>query len=88
VRKAHALTKSLMPIEPVYVGGRDAADVNTDNSKAYQQMVALADEMRRRSPELSPARAFARVFTNPENAELANKAHRRPAATTSYPHPR
>jgi hypothetical protein len=88
VRKAHALTKSMMPIEPVYVGGKDASDVNTDNSKAYQQMVALAEEMRRRSPYLTVAQAFARVFTNPENAELANKAHMRPAPTTNYRHPR
>jgi hypothetical protein len=54
----------------------------------------MAEEMRRRSPELelSASQAFARVFSYPANApanaELAGKAHRRPAPTTSFAFPR
>ena len=92
IRRAHAITKNtpapMMSVEPVQVGGQDATDVNTDQSKAMLQLQALAEEQRKRSPELSPAQAFARVFENPEYASLANAAHRRPTPTTSYEFPR
>ena len=90
-RKAIQIAKStpapLMSVEPVQVGGADALDVN-DASKAYKQLQKMAEEQRRRSPELSDAQAFARVFEDPANVELAAKAHRRPSATTSYEFPR
>ena len=91
LRKAIAVAKNtpapLMSVEPVQVGGNDALDVN-DASKAYQQLVDLAAEQVRRSPTLTDAQAFARVFEDPANATLANAAHRRPSATTSYEFPR
>ena len=91
IRRAHAITKNtpapMMSIDPVQVGGKDATDVN-DARKAYDQLTALAEEQRRRSPGLSSAQAFARVFENPENVSLAARAHRRPSATTSYEFPR
>ena len=91
LRKAFQIAKNtpapLMSIEPVQVGGQDALDVN-DAKKAYDQLTALAEEQRRRSPELSSAQAFARVFEDPQYADLANAAHRRPTPTTSYPMPR
>jgi hypothetical protein len=47
----------------------------------------MAEAQIKLAPTLSPAQAFARVFEDPANAELAAKAHRRPTATTSYAHP-
>jgi hypothetical protein len=87
LRKAIAVAKNapLMSIEPVQVGGKDATDVNTDQSKAMKQLQALAEEQRRRSPELSVHQAFARVFE--ANPEIAARAHRRPTPTTSYAFP-
>jgi hypothetical protein len=70
-----------MSIEPTMVGGEDAMDVNTDKSKAYDKLVAMADEQRRRSPELTVAQAFARVFE--ANPELAARAARRPTASST-----
>ena len=69
------------------VGGADATDVN-DASEAYGKLTAMAEELHRRSPTLTVAQAFARVFEDQANAELAAKAHRRPTATTSYVIPR
>jgi hypothetical protein len=78
----------LLSVEPTQVGGSAALDVNTSSSEAYEKLVEMAAEMRRTSPHLSTAQAFERVFANPTNVELANKAHRRPDATTSYAFPR
>jgi hypothetical protein len=74
-----------MPTAPSVVGGRDATDIDADQSKAYEQLQALAAEMRRRSPELrlSSQQAFARVFEDPANAELASRALRRPTASST-----
>jgi hypothetical protein len=91
LRKAHALTKSPFDLEPVYVGGPDAthdAVNSTESSEAYAQLQDMAEKLRASSPWLSGAQAFERVFTAKENAALAQKAHRRPAATTSYAWPR
>src|SRR5262249_18231187 len=52
---------------------------------AYRVLEKLADEYRRRSPNLSSAQAFARAFR--DHPELAEMAHRRPRPTTSYPWP-
>jgi hypothetical protein len=38
-------------------------------------------------PDLSAAQQFSRAFTDPKNAELARKAHQRPAPPTSYARP-
>ena len=91
LRKAHAIVKTypnLLDVEPTQVGGSDALDINNDSSEAYQKLVDMAAEQRRRSPELSDAQAFSRVFEDPANATLAAKAHRRPSPTTNYPFPR
>ena len=37
---------------------------------------------------LSEAQAFAAVFSDPVNKELAQKAHGRPKPTTSFPFPK
>jgi hypothetical protein len=72
-----------MQTEPTMVGGAAALDVNNDANEAYQKLSEMAEEQRRRSPTLTVAQAFARVFE-----KLAARAHKRPAATTSYAFPR
>jgi hypothetical protein len=87
LRKAIQIAKSfprLLDLEPTQVGGRDATGVN-DASEAYDKLTAMADELRRRTPELSPSQAFARTFE--ANPDLAARAHKRPTATTDYAFP-
>jgi len=76
LRKAVQITKvwpMTMLVEPsVTEVGR--TDVKTDAQEAYQKLQAMADEQRRRSPTLTPAQAFERVFTDRSNAELATRA--------------
>ena len=59
IRRAHTITKNtpapMMSIDPVQVSGKDATDVN-DARKAYDQLTALAEERRRRSPGLTARR--------------------------------
>jgi hypothetical protein len=90
MQKAYTLAKiATLDVQPVFVGGTDATDVNNDKSKTYQQLVDKAEELRRRSTTpLSESQAFARVFEAPENRELAAKAHQRPSPTTNYAFPR
>ncbi len=89
VRKAIQLTKGfprLMETVPTSteVG---ATDVEDDSAEAYDKLVEMAEEQRRRAPTLTVAQAFARVFADPANAKLAAAAHRRPAPTTNYEFP-
>jgi hypothetical protein len=86
----HAITKNypqLLDLTPTVTGGAAATDIN-DASEAYNKLTAMAEELHRRSPTLTTAQAFARVFEDQANAELAAKAHRRPSAATSYAFPR
>jgi hypothetical protein len=92
LRKAVNIAKlSPFDVTPVMVGGPDAmheAVNDTEQSEAYQKLQDLAAKLRAAHPEMSAAKAFENVFTDKRNAALAAKAHRRPAATTSYPFPR
>jgi hypothetical protein len=78
-----------MSLEPLQVGGEDAQDVN-DGSKAYEQLMELAEKQRRLSPTLTIAQAFARVYAEQQNADLAarERLRNRPWPTTVYPYPR
>jgi hypothetical protein len=91
LRKAIQICKSvpapLFDVQPVQTGGAAATNSDEDRSKAMLQLTAMAAELVRRSPTLSDAQAFARVFENPENSGLANLAHRRPTAADDYRHP-
>ena len=77
MRKAHAVIKGTLLIMPTQVGGAAALDVD-DPVDAIAQLQALADEQRRRSPELTTAKAFAKVYSDPANACLV-AAERRQA---------
>jgi hypothetical protein len=87
LRKAHAVTKDLMSLEPVFVGGEDARDVN-GAQKAYEQLMNMAEEQRARAPWKTVAQLFSELMQDPKHAELAAKAHQRPGPMTSYPFPR
>jgi hypothetical protein len=92
IRKAHAITKNtlaprLPDVDPVQVGGDDATNSDEDQSAAYEQLVAMANELMRLAPTLKFASVFSKVFTDPSNSALANRAHRRPTASTGYAHP-
>ena len=71
-------------LAPLVVGGEDTRDLS-DESEAIAQLKQLGA---RKWPTASEAQQFANAFTDPVNAQLAQKAHRRPSATTSYPFPR
>jgi len=87
LRKAHVVTKDLMSLEPVFVGGDDARDVN-GAQKAYEQLMRMAEEQRARAPWKTVAQLFSELMQDPKNVELAAKAHQRPTATTTYPFPK
>jgi hypothetical protein len=73
---------------PLVVGGEAnrGGDVNPDDpAKAIEQLKELGA---RKWPSASEAAQFANAFTDPANAVLANRAHKRPAATTSFEWPR
>jgi hypothetical protein len=93
LQKAIAIAKlSVFGVQPTMVGGVDAmnaANDDTESSEAYAQLGEMAERLRATSSSgLSADQAFARVFTDPKNAVLASKAHRRPSATTSFAFPR
>jgi hypothetical protein len=71
-------------LTPVMVGGAAAGDLS-DESEAIAQLQQIG---RDRWPTATEAQQFARAMTDPKNAVLTAKAHRRPSATTSYPFPR
>jgi hypothetical protein len=79
LRKAHAVVKF-----DAMNGGND----RTESDKALDDLTVKADEYRKAHPELSQAQAFAKVFTDPANIELAASAHRRPSATSVFQFPR
>jgi hypothetical protein len=70
-------------LQPVVVSGDAALDVN-DPSEAIAQLKELG---RQKWPTATEAQQFANAFSDPANAELASRAHRRPSASTVYPMP-
>jgi hypothetical protein len=91
LRKAIQIVKSApqQSLAPEQVSGNDAFDTSVADSsaKAMKQLQDMAEAQRARAPTLTIAQAFARVFEDPANADLAAKAHRRPTPTTAYAFP-
>jgi hypothetical protein len=90
LRKACAVVKGTATLAPSVSGGlgEERAAINsTEQSEAYNQLMALADKQRA-ARNITPAMAFAEALADPANRELAAKALARPVATTSYPFPR
>jgi hypothetical protein len=73
-------------LTPLVVGGVDALD-DTEQSEAYRQLQQIG---RDRWPTATEAQQFTNAISDPVNAELARKAHRRPTAPVggAYPFPR
>jgi hypothetical protein len=59
-----------------------------DQATAYTQLQQKAAAVRAEFPAMSQQQAFAKVFTDPSNADLAAKAHVRPSAASAIPFPR
>lgn len=70
-------------LTPRQVGAFEATDVNNPKS-AMEQLQALADEQRKKAPWMTPAQAFAAVYTATENAGLAaeERAANRPGGAS------
>jgi hypothetical protein len=73
---------------PLVVGGVEAAHAAVDDTEQSEALAQLKQLGRDKWPSASEAQQFANAFTDPVNKELAAKAHRRPAPTTSFPFPR
>jgi hypothetical protein len=89
VRRACAVAKAMpfvADVTPLVVGGDAAQDVD-DPTEAIAQLKQLGA---RKWPTATEAQQFANAFTDPVNATLAAKAHRRPTAPAGgiYPYPR
>jgi hypothetical protein len=71
----------MVTAKPSVVGGAAAQDVD-DATDALAQLEALAAKLRAQFPELSKAQAFAKVFSDPANRQLAAAERRqnRPTA--------
>jgi hypothetical protein len=80
LRRACQIIEGTAIMQPRSVGGltatQDAAD--QDDSEAANQLERLAEEQRRRAPEMSKAQAYAKVYEDPSNLHLA-MAERRAA---------
>jgi hypothetical protein len=90
LQKAISIAKAMPFVAdstPVMVGGVDAvreANDATEQSKAYAQLQQIGRDRWRTASE---AVQFANAMTDPKNAGLAAKAHRRPSTTTSFAFP-
>jgi hypothetical protein len=89
VWRAIAIAKTMpfvADLTPLMVGGEDARDLS-DESGAIKQLQKLGAD---KWPTLSEAQQFANAFSDPVNAALAQRAHRRPTAPPggAYPFPR
>jgi hypothetical protein len=71
-------------VTPMVVTGEDTRGLS-DESEAIAQLKQLGA---RKWPSESEAKQFANAFTDPANAKLAARAHRRPSPRTSFPFPR
>jgi hypothetical protein len=59
-----------------------------DEADSEQAMKQLAEIGRKMAPTATPAKQFDVAISDPKNAELAQRAHQRPVATTFFPMPR
>jgi hypothetical protein len=69
--------------EPVVVVGGDLRD-QADVDEAWDQLCEIG---RAKAPAATPEQQFAIAFSDPKNASLAMRVHRRPAPSTVFPMP-
>jgi hypothetical protein len=70
VRRAHAIVKGVLIIKPVSIGDEGNDD---DDENALEQLQTLAEAQRARSPELTKAQAFSKVYLDPANRALVRR---------------
>ena len=63
--------------------------VSKSDGSAYDRLMEKAERLRAFDPDLTLEQAFAKVYTNPANTELAQQERRenRPNPSTNYPYP-
>ena len=86
LRKAHAVIKNYpmtVTLTPLVTGGADALAAADEGTKAYGQLMELAEEQRKRSPTLTVAQAFAKVAADAANKELLAASILRSKARTT-----
>jgi len=76
--------QAALDMTPTVISGGEWRDEG-DSAEAMKQ---LAEIGRRMAPSATAAKQFELAFSDPKNVALANRAHRRPSATTYYPMPR
>jgi hypothetical protein len=87
LRKAMQIAKMPFTVDfQPRVFSQDEAEVHIGET-INAAIESLKEIGRRRWPTASEAQQFARAMTDPANAELAAKAHRRPTGHPSYPPP-
>jgi hypothetical protein len=68
VRKAHAL---VVKASHSFTSAEPSVDTKHGTGSAFDLLQAKANELRKRSPELTKEQAFSAVFADPANRELA-----------------
>ena len=83
------LRRAVQVAKVAQVSGNDDDD-DDDAAAALEELQRLADAHQRKHPELTGQQAFARVFSDPRHAALAQRAHKRPTANekNAFPFPR
>jgi hypothetical protein len=86
LRKAHAAIKAANFPSVITESVSKSSDAT-----AYDQIVAKANRLRELEPELSFDQAFARIYQDPKNIELAKRERSEnrpdPGTGTNYPYP-
>jgi hypothetical protein len=73
LRKAHAVVKASHAEQMFGPTFPARAKADRSEGRAYNELLAKAEELRKVRPELSEAQAFAKVFSDPANIELAKR---------------
>ena len=84
IAKAETFAEAALDMTPTVISSGEWRDEG-DSAEAMKQ---LAEIGRRMAPSATAAKQFELAFSDPKNVALANRAHRRPSATTYYPMPR
>jgi hypothetical protein len=73
LRRAHAVVKASHAVQMFGPTFPAAAKADRSEGKAYNELMAKAEELRKARPELSKAQAFAAVYSDRSNIELAKR---------------
>jgi hypothetical protein len=94
VAKENEFAALVLDMTPQVIGGENfqprviSGGEWRDDDDREQAMKQLAEIGQRMAPTATPEKQFSVAFEDPKNAALAQRAHQRPSATTSFPFPR